>query len=171
MCLCNDHNGIHSEIQERTSRHIRTVIRQAVDCHFFYNRSNLEKCAESWGMSLDEVRSVSEKNTSDYSSSSSTSVFPCYEILREGDNFEIIPNDKWFKWAREHPKQNLVYDEEAIKHERDRRATIENALKTSTLFRNRTSTVADFEMCLSAANSLRKMEEVIREWHKGGTHN
>lgn len=168
MCLCKDHNGIQAEIADETRRGINfcsipKVIRQAVDCHFFYNRSTLEECARSWRMSPDDVRRVSKDNLVSYRS--------FYDIRRDGDNIELIPNRKWFDWAENYAYQNHVYDEEAIKRERDRRAAIENALWASTLFRNRASTVADIAMCISAARALRTVEDVIREWHESGTHN
>jgi hypothetical protein len=93
-----------------------------------------------------------------------------YEILRQGESLELMPNSKWFLWAerdryRKRP-QNLVYDEEAIKRERDRRkepnksewerrTTIENTLKSSDLFRDPTFMVADLELCLRVGTLMR----------------
>ncbi len=139
MCLCKDHDRIRAQIEEKLSRPmnrgIPTLIRQAVDCHFFYNRSTLQACAKFWGIPdhLDLVTSVSEENIRLHWVSSPLPTpryyHPCYEILKEGDKFEIIPNDKWFEWAEKAERavregkrpQNLVYDVEVIKHERDRR--------------------------------------------------
>jgi len=83
----------------------------------------------------------------DYCVSSPTAYLRCNEIKKEGDYFEIIPNDKWFEWAEKAkatPLENLVYDYEAIKRERhrreearrdrDRQTAIENALRNSDLY-------------------------------------
>lgn len=174
MCLCKNHDELRTQIQERISRPmtrgIPTLIRQAIDCHFFYNRSTLRACAQEWGVpdQLDLVTKVSEENIKLHWIFTPRpwprKYHPCYEVLREGDSFEIIPNAEWFKWAKDdHARkvpQNLVYDEEAIIRkrngqpsgpikpeqdrrddwaitpERDQRTAIPNAAKNSNLYSN-----------------------------------
>jgi hypothetical protein len=111
-----------------------------------------------WGMSLDRVREVSRFNLKkdgkfydvrrDEDSSG---------IIGDGDIFEIIPNDKWFAWAKKHPGQNHVYDEEKVKCERDRRGAIER----NSGFRNPKFTVTDFEMCLKADSATRECQMLV----------